>query len=66
MPLVLQRKPGESVEILASNGERIRVTVSKRYRDGSVRLIFSAPKEVIVHRQEVWDEQQQEPSPPAV
>ncbi len=48
--LVLQRKPGESVVI----GEEVEVTVIE-IRDGQkVRLGFSAPGEIPIHRKEVW------------
>lgn len=47
--LVLSRKEGESVVI----GDDITVTVVEM-RNGKVRLGFDAPREVSVHRREVW------------
>ena len=48
--LVLSRKKGESIVI----GEHIVVTVVD-LRNGKVRLGVEAPKEVPVHRQELYD-----------
>lgn len=49
--LVLSRKPNESVII----GENIVVTVIE-VRGDKVRLGIQAPREVAVHRQEVYDQ----------
>jgi carbon storage regulator len=58
--LVLSRKKNESIFI----GEQIVVTVVEIRRD-KVRLGVHAPREVPVHRQEVYDEIQREHDPPA-
>jgi carbon storage regulator len=47
--LVLQRKPGEWIEI----GDDIQVTVLRVKADGRVRLGILAPPGVTVHRSEV-------------
>ncbi len=47
--LVLSRKAGEKVKI----GDDITVTVLEQ-RTGQVRLGFEAPKEVSVHREEIY------------
>ena len=49
MPLVLTRKPGQSVRI----GDDIVVRLTE-IGQGQVKLEFTAPKEVSVHREEVW------------
>ena len=51
MGLVVGRKPGESIVI----GDDIVVTVVE-FRSGGVRIHIEAPKDVSVHRQEVYDE----------
>ncbi len=68
MPLVLMRKPGESVEIRTLSGERIKVTVGRLDRAGQARLIFDAPQSCVIHRSEVWDQLKDEENrpPPAV
>lgn len=48
--LVLSRKKGEMIRI----GQDIILTVAE-IRGDKVRLGIVAPKEVPVHRQEVWD-----------
>ena len=53
--LVLSRKPGESITI----DENIVVTIVEICAD-KVRLGIEAPKEVKVHRQEVFEALQQE------
>jgi carbon storage regulator len=53
--LVLSRKPGESITI----DENIVVTIVE-IRGDKVRLGIEAPKEVKVHRQEVFEALQQE------
>lgn len=52
--LVLSRKPGESINI----DENIVVTIVE-IRGDKVRLGIEAPKEVKVHRQEVFEVLQQ-------
>jgi carbon storage regulator len=47
--LILTRRPGESVKI----GDDITVTVLS-VRGNQLRLGFSAPRHVAVHRQEVY------------
>lgn len=49
--LVLSRKPNESLVI----GDNIEVIVLE-VRDGNVKLGINAPKEVSVHRNEVYEE----------
>lgn len=53
--LVLSRKTGEKVII----GDEIKVTVLDQ-RSGQVRLGFEAPKEITVHREEIFLKIQQE------
>ncbi len=48
--LVLTRKPGESLRI----GADVRVTVVSASR-GHVRIAIEAPREVAVHREEVYE-----------
>lgn len=57
--LVLSRRRDEAVMI----GDLIRVVVVD-IRDGKVRLGFEAPREVLVHREEVWLDIQGEQSGP--
>ena len=47
--LVLSRKKNQSVIV----GDNIKVTV-KEIRGDKVRLDFHAPKDVTIHREEVW------------
>ena len=58
--LVLSRMRNESIVI----NDNITITVIE-IRDGNVRLGIEAPKEVPVHRREVWDsihkQEQEEP-----
>ena len=58
--LVLSRMRNESIVI----NDNITITVIE-IRDGTVRLGIEAPKEVPVHRREVWDsihkQEQEEP-----
>lgn len=49
--LVLSRKKGESIMI----GDNIEVTVAQVYYDNKVRLGITAPKNISVHRKEIWD-----------
>ena len=53
--LVLSRRKDESIMI----GNNIKITVMD-VRGGKVRLGVEAPKDVLVHRQEVYDTIQQE------
>lgn len=48
--LVLQRKVNEIITI----GDSIEVQVVRVKEDGSVRLGITAPREIPVHRKEVW------------
>jgi carbon storage regulator len=48
--LILTRRPGESVKI----GDEITITVLG-VRGNQLRLGFSAPEHVTVHRQEVYE-----------
>lgn len=50
MALVLSRKENESIII----GDSIRVTVAKLL-NGKVGLSVTAPNEIPIHRQEVWE-----------
>ena len=49
--LILSRKEGEEIVI---NGN-IKITVLQIKRDGRVRLGFTAPKEIPIHRREIFD-----------
>ena len=53
--LVLTRKPGEGIII----GDDIRVTIVE-LKGGGVRIGIDAPREIKVHRQEVFDQIKQE------
>ena len=55
--LILSRRPGESVKI----GHDVTVTVLG-VRGGQVRLGFTAPHDVAVHRQELYERIQAEKS----
>lgn len=59
--LVLSRKVGERIVLPDSH---VTVTVLE-ISGGTVRLGFSAPPEIAVHREEVWQRLQQEPAAPA-
>jgi carbon storage regulator len=48
--LILTRRPGESVKI----GDKVTIRVLG-VKGGQVRLGFSAPAEVAVHREEVYE-----------
>jgi carbon storage regulator CsrA len=54
MGLVINRKPQEGVEIRTPSGVRIKVRVV-RLMCGQVRLWFEAPKDCVIHREEVWE-----------
>ncbi len=53
--LVLTRKPGESIVI----GQNIVITVIE-IKGGQVRIGIDAPREVQVHREEVFEQVRQE------
>jgi len=53
--LILTRRPGESVKI----GDKVTITVLG-VKGGQVRLGFSAPANVTVHREEVYERIQAE------
>lgn len=48
--LCLSRKKGEQIRI----GDNIVITVME-VRGDKVRLAFDAPRDIAVHRQEIWD-----------
>ena len=48
--LVLSRKPGESLRV----GDDIRITVVST-APGQVRIGISAPNDVVIHREEVYE-----------
>jgi len=54
--LILTRKNKESVIVgnPDGSGSTLKVTVL-RCRDGAVRLGFESPRQVAIHRMEVWD-----------
>ncbi len=64
MALVLQRKAGESVVMETPDGVRITVTLGRVNRQGETHLIFDAPRDVIIHREEVWERNQAKGEPP--
>ena len=50
--LVLTRKLNESIYI----GDNIKITiVNDGSRGGGIRIGIDAPREIAVHREEVWD-----------
>jgi carbon storage regulator CsrA len=51
--LVIGRREGEHVIETLPDGRRVRVDVVRVSRDGYVRLGFTAPMDVTVHRGEV-------------
>lgn len=53
--LVLSRKTGETIRI----NDNIAITIIET-RDGRCRVGIDAPKDVMVHRQEVYDDIQRE------
>lgn len=53
--LVLTRKLGESIRI----GDQIAVRVVD-IQSGSVRIAIEAPREIPVHREEIWNQVQAE------
>ncbi len=56
--LTLQRKEGESIMI----GDFIKITIV-HIRQGSVRLGIEAPRDVPVHREEVYEAIRQKENP---
>ena len=55
MALVLRRNQGETIMV----GDDIRITAAECSK-GFVRLAIAAPKDVSVHRLEIWEEIQDE------
>ncbi len=53
--LVLTRKPGEGIII----GDDVKITIVE-LKGGGVRIGIDAPREIKVHRQEVFDRIKQE------
>lgn len=53
MMLVLSRKQGETV-VVECGGANVEVTVVD-VRGDKIRIGFNAPREVVIHRKEVWD-----------
>jgi carbon storage regulator CsrA len=51
--LLLERKPGESLVIIASNGETIEVLIREKSRGNSIHLGIDAPRSVTIDRKEV-------------
>lgn len=56
MGLVLTRKHGEAVRIIAPNGDELTVTVGGR-RDNQIRLIFDGPQDYTFWRTELLDKE---------
>lgn len=54
--LVLSRRVGETIVI----GDNVSVTVLAAGRSGHVRLGIAAPKDVSVHREEIYERIQRE------
>ena len=55
MPLVLTRKIGETVMI----GDDVSVTV-ERISGPNIRLSITAPKDIQIHRLEIWNKRREE------
>jgi carbon storage regulator CsrA len=53
--LLLSRKEGESIIVETSN-EKIIINLEKLLR-GSAKIRISAPKDVIIHREEIYKKQ---------
>lgn len=51
--LVLERKSGESI-VITNGDDRIEIKVDK-YSNGSVKLVFDAPKKYIILRKELTE-----------
>lgn len=58
--LALSRKPGETI-VIPKLGITITL-VEKKIRDGSVKLAFDAPEDVVIFRGEVWDRIKDDPN----
>ena len=58
--LILTRRTGESLNI----GDEVQVTVLK-IKGNQVRIGIRAPKEMPVHREEVYERLQRERNPPS-
>jgi len=52
--LLLTRKTDERIKIITPDGTVINVMVCKVKSDGGVRIGIDAPKNVEIHREEVW------------
>ena len=58
--LVLSRKTDEEV-VIEVGGERVVVmVVTQRDAHGNTRLGFTAPRQVKIHRREVWEQMQRD------
>ena len=53
--LIRKRRLGEGIEIRCPDGTRIRIVVKDLWKE-SVSLGIRAPSQVVIHRDEVWDE----------
>jgi carbon storage regulator CsrA len=53
--LVLKRKPGESIEIQIDGMEPIEIAILRVDHRDNVCVGVRAPREVVVHRQEIAD-----------
>ena len=52
--LILTRRPGETLIIELPNGKQIDVTVLE-VKGNQVRIGINAPKDVAVHREEIYE-----------
>jgi carbon storage regulator len=55
MALVLSRHPEESIILTATEACTIKVTVCEVREGNKVRLAFTAPRTVTIHREEVQE-----------
>jgi carbon storage regulator len=53
--LVFTRNVNEQIVILIPDQAEIVITYTHRERNGKIRLGIEAPREVTVHRREVWE-----------
>lgn len=53
--LVLSRMRGEQIVIELPDGQLVMVTAIKSTRWGNMKLGFDAPKDIKVHRREVYE-----------
>lgn len=51
--LMLTRRIGESISARMPDGALLTITVAE-IREGQVKLGFEAPREIEIHRAEVW------------